>query len=251
MVQIVTQRRFQGKVFKGGRVAAGFRGLVLKDGKISQVGALRQGGADFIAGKGPPLRQLNKNTLQDLERHFKRSNDSRLKQTQELIQQRLITENRGRALQQERLARGQAAKRKFDEGVQASQPDRFDKIIADTQQRDKVRAAIINAGFDPADLRQASGRFVDKITTNEIQREQARFQASIPISQRPAQITGRSQPKEGETIVRSSELNQPKEFTLSLKESLDFSDDTQQRKQQGIPKTSAGFLRGAPVGSEL
>jgi len=225
------------------RVSAGFS---IRTGQ-----AVGQAGEDFLAGRGPPLKQLNRTTLQALARRFAKTNDPRLARTRALIQARFRTEVISGSLRQQRLARAQAAVRKDAEARQSTQPDRFDKIIADTKQRDKVRADITRAGFDPANLRQASGRFVDKITTNESQRAEARRQVSIPISQRPAQITGRSQPKEGETILRSSELNQPKEFTLSLKESLGFSDRIEPEEKRGIPKTSAGFLRGAPVVSEL
>ena len=96
------------------------------------------------------------------------------------------------SLRQQRLASEQGAKRKFDEGVQAQRPDRFNKIIADTKQREKVRGDILDAGINPATLQRATPILnLEKITTKEGQRKEARRQVGIGVSQLGGIETGR------------------------------------------------------------
>ncbi len=155
--------------------------------RVARSFTVSSGASDFLRGHGPPFHQLGRNTLQNLAEHFRRTGDSRLARTEALINQRFRSEQVGFGLTQQRLAREQGAKRKFDEGVQAQQPDRFNKIIADTKQRDKVRADITGAGFNPAELTRATPKFNldskgrNRITTNEAQRKEARRQVGIPI----------------------------------------------------------------------
>ncbi len=186
-------------------------------------------GEAFLRGERQ-LSRLPESTVRQLERRFKQRNnrnDPRFKQIQQRIREFDAVKVQVGALRQQRLARAQSAVDKDTLARQSTQPDRFDKIIADTKQRDKVRQDIIGAGFDPANLQRATPRFVDKITTNEAQREQARFQAGIPISQRPAKITGG-----GRTPSRQ-------EKKITLNESLSISDRSKQTGFDLLPQGPA------------